>query len=85
MIFSGALHLRGEPAERRVRVQTAVLGNVISYLNLAASALTLSTLTTRLFTDVQASRASRVDPRTVPLGLARVVWQKFWMSFIVAA
>lgn len=59
---------------------------VISYLNLAASALTLSTLTTRFVFPMFSLEGRRVWILGLsPVGLRRVVWQKFWMSFIVAS
>ena len=59
---------------------------LISYLNLAASALTLSTLTTRFVYPMFSLEGRRVWILGLsPLGLRRVVWQKFWMSFLVSA
>ena len=59
---------------------------LISYLNLAASALTLSTLTTRFVYPMFSLEGRRVWILGLsPLGLRRVVWQKFWMSAIVAS
>ena len=59
---------------------------LISYLNLAASALTLSTLTTRFVYPMFSLEGRRVwILGLAPLGLRRVVWQKFWMSFLVSA
>jgi ABC-2 type transport system permease protein len=59
---------------------------MISYLNLAASALTLSTLTTRFVYPMFSLEGRRVWILGLsPLGLYRVVWQKFWMSFIVSS
>lgn len=59
---------------------------LISYLNLAASALTLSTLTTRFVYPMFSLEGRRVWILGLsPVGLKRVVWQKFWMSFLVAA
>lgn len=59
---------------------------VISHLNLAASALTLSTLTTRFVFPMFSLEGRRVWILGLsPVGLRRVVWQKFWMSFITAS
>jgi len=59
---------------------------LISYLNLAASALTLSTLTTRFVYPMFSLEGRRVWILGLsPVGLKRVVLQKFWMSFLVSA
>ncbi len=59
---------------------------LISYLNLAASALTLSTLTTRFVYPMFSLEGRRVWILGLsPVGLKRVVIQKFWMSFLVSA
>jgi ABC-2 type transport system permease protein len=59
---------------------------LISYLNLAASALTLSTLTTRFVYPMFSLEGRRVWILGLsPVGLHRVVLQKFWMSFLVSA
>ncbi len=59
---------------------------LISYLNLAASALTLSTLTTRFVYPMFSLEGRRVWILGLsPVGLRRVVLQKFWMSFLVSA
>jgi ABC-2 type transport system permease protein len=59
---------------------------LISYLNLAASALTLSTLTTRFVYPMFSLEGRRVWILGLsPVGLRRVVYQKFWMSFLVSA
>jgi ABC-2 type transport system permease protein len=59
---------------------------LISYLNLAACALTLSTLTTRFVYPMFSLEGRRVWILGLsPVGLRRVVWQKFWMSFVIAA
>jgi ABC-2 type transport system permease protein len=59
---------------------------LISYLNLAASALTLSTLTTRFVYPMFSLEGRRVWILGLsPVGLRRVVWQKFWMSFLVSS
>jgi ABC-2 type transport system permease protein len=59
---------------------------LISYLNLAASALTLSTLTTRFVYPMFSLEGRRVWILGLsPVGLRRVLWQKFWMSSLVAS
>ncbi len=59
---------------------------LISYLNLAASALTLSTLTTRFVYPMFSLEGRRVWILGLsPVGLRRVVVQKFWMSFIASS
>lgn len=59
---------------------------LISYLNLAACALTLSTLTTRFVYPMFSLEGRRVWILGLsPVGLRRVVLQKFWMSFVVSA
>ena len=59
---------------------------LISYLNLAASALTLSTLTTRFVFPMFSLEGRRVWILGLsPVGLRGVVLQKFWASFIVSA
>jgi ABC-2 type transport system permease protein len=59
---------------------------LISYLNLAACALTLSTLTTRFVYPMFSLEGRRVWILGLsPVGLRRVLWQKFWMSFVIAA
>ncbi len=59
---------------------------LISYLNLAASALTLSTLTTRFVYPMFSLEGRRVWILGLsPVGLKRVVLQKFWMSFLVSS
>ena len=58
---------------------------LISYLNLAACALTLSTLTTRFVFPMFSLEGRRVWILGLsPMGLRGVVLQKFWMSFIAA-
>lgn len=58
----------------------------ISYLNLAASSLTLSTLTTRFVFPQFSLEGRRIwILGLAPLGLVRVLWQKFWLSFLAAA
>ena len=59
---------------------------LISYLNLAASALTLSTLTTRFVYPMFSLEGRRVWILGLsPVGLRGVVLQKFWASFITSA
>ena len=59
---------------------------LISYLNLAASALTLSTLTTRFVYPMFSLEGRRVWILGLsPVGLKRVVLQKFWTSFLVSS
>jgi hypothetical protein len=59
---------------------------LISFLNLAASSLTLSTLTTRFVYPQLSLEGRRVWILGLsPVGLGRVVWQKYWMSFLVSA
>jgi ABC-2 type transport system permease protein len=58
---------------------------MISYLNLAASALTLSTLTTRFVFPQFSLEGRRLWILSIaPVGLPRVLLQKFWMSCIAA-
>lgn len=58
---------------------------LISYLNLAASGLTLSTLTTRFVFPMFSLEGRRVWILGLsPVGLRGVVLQKFWASFIVS-
>ncbi len=58
----------------------------ISYLNLAASALTLSTLTTRFVFPQFSLEGRRLwILGLAPVGLERVVSQKFWLSCITAS
>ncbi|HEX8311610.1 MAG TPA: hypothetical protein VF614_09855 [Chthoniobacteraceae bacterium] len=58
---------------------------MISYLNLAASALTLSTLTTRFVFPQFSLEGRRLwILGLAPLGLHRVLLQKFWMSCLTA-
>ena len=59
---------------------------LISYLNLAASALTLSTLTTRFVFPMFSLEGRRVWILGLsPVGLRGVILQKFWASFIASA
>ncbi len=59
---------------------------LISYLNLAACALTLSTLTTRFVYPMFSLEGRRVWILGLsPVGLRGVVLQKFWVSFITSA
>jgi ABC-2 type transport system permease protein len=58
---------------------------MISYLNLAASALTLSTLTTRFVFPQFSLEGRRLwILGLAPVGLGRVILQKFWLSCITA-
>jgi len=58
---------------------------LISYLNLAACALTLSTLTTRFVFPMFSLEGRRVWILGLsPVGLRGVVLQKFWVSFITS-
>jgi ABC-2 type transport system permease protein len=59
---------------------------LISYLNLAASALTLSTLTTRFVFPMFSLEGRRVWILGLsPVGLRGVVLQKFWASFLCSS
>jgi ABC-2 type transport system permease protein len=59
---------------------------MISHLNLAASALTLSTLTTRFVFPQFSLEGRRLWILSIaPVGLHRVLLQKFWMSCLAAA
>jgi ABC-2 type transport system permease protein len=59
---------------------------LISYLNLAACALTLSTLTTRFVFPMFSLEGRRVWILGLsPVGLRGVVLQKFWASFVTSA
>ena len=59
---------------------------MISYLNLAASALTLSTLTTRFVFPQFSLEGRRLwILGLAPVGMRRVVLQKFWLSCITAS
>ncbi len=69
-----------------VEFKEAYWETIISYLNLAASALTLSTLTTRFVYPMFSLEGRRVWILGLsPVGLRRVVLQKFWMSFLVSS
>ena len=58
---------------------------MISYLNLAASALTLSTLTTRFVFPQFSLEGRRLwILGLAPVGLAPVLLQKFWLSCVTA-
>ena len=87
MIFFGLLciyvaNLRNVAVE----FKQAYWETIISYLNLAASALTLSTLTTRFVYPMFSLEGRRVWILGLsPVGLKRVILQKFWMSFIVSS
>jgi len=66
--------------------KSAYWETLISYLNLSASALTLSTLTTRFVYPMFSLEGRRIWILGLsPIGLQKVVLQKFWMSFIVSA
>ncbi len=59
---------------------------LISYLNLAASALTLSTLTTRFVFPQFSLEGRRLwIVGLAPVGLRKVLFQKFWSSVIVSS
>ena len=59
---------------------------LISYLNLAASGLTLSTLTTRFVFPQFSLEGRRLwIVGMAPIGLGAIVMQKFWSSFIVSS
>lgn len=87
MIFFGLLtiyvvNLRNVAFE----FKNAYWETLISYLNLSASALTLSTLTTRFVYPMFSLEGRRIWILGLsPIGLQKVVWQKFWMSFIASA
>jgi ABC-2 type transport system permease protein len=87
MIFFGLLciyvaNLRNVAVE----FKQAYWETIISYLNLAASALTLSTLTTRFVYPMFSLEGRRIWILGLsPVGLRRVILQKFWMSFIVSS
>ncbi len=67
-------------------MQTPFWETMISYLNLAASSLTLSTLTTRFVFPQFSLEGRRIWILGLsPLGLQKVVLQKFWMSFFACA
>jgi ABC-2 type transport system permease protein len=58
---------------------------MISYLNLGASALTLSTLTTRFVFPQFSLEGRRLwILGLAPIGLRKVLWQKFWLSCFTA-
>ena len=87
MIFFGLLciyvaNLRNVAAE----FKDPYWETIISFLNLAASALTLSTLTTRFVYPMFSLEGRRIWILGLsPVGLKRVILQKFWMSFIVTS
>ena len=87
MIFFGllciyVLNLRNVAVE----FQHGYWETLISYLNLAASALTLSTLTTRFVYPMFSLEGRRVWILGLsPVGLRGVILQKFWASFIASA
>ena len=66
--------------------QSPFWNTMISYLNLTACALTLSTLTTRFVFPQFSLEGRRLwIIGLAPLGLPRVLMQKFWSSLLVAA
>jgi ABC-2 type transport system permease protein len=87
MIFFGLLciyvaNLRNVAFE----FKTPYWETLISYLNLAASALTLSTLTTRFVFPMFSLEGRRIWILGLsPVGLQRLVLQKFWTSFLVSS
>ena len=87
MIFFGLLciyvaNLRNVAVE----FKQAYWETIISYLNLAASALTLSTLTTRFVYPMFSLEGRRIWILGLsPVGLKWVILQKFWTSFIVSS
>ncbi len=65
--------------------QNAFWETMISYLNLAASALTLSTLTTRFVFPQFSLEGRRLwIIGLAPLGLQKILLQKFWLSCVTA-
>ena len=59
---------------------------IISYLNLAASALTLATLTTRFVFPQFSLEGRRLwIIGLAPIGLRKVILQKFWSSFLICS
>jgi ABC-2 type transport system permease protein len=87
MIFFGLLCLYVANL-RNVAIETrqGYWETLISYLNLAACALTLSTLTTRFVFPMFSLEGRRVWILGLsPVGLRGVVLQKFWASFITSA
>ncbi|MEI6351457.1 MAG: hypothetical protein WCP06_10165 [Verrucomicrobiota bacterium] len=59
---------------------------IISYLNLAASALTLATLTTRFVFPQFSLEGRRLwIVGLAPIGLRKVILQKFWSSFLISS
>jgi ABC-2 type transport system permease protein len=68
-----------------VSFQDTFWETMISYLNLGASALTLSTLTTRFVYPQFSLEGRRIWILGLsPVGLQRVLLQKFWLSFLTA-
>lgn len=64
--------------------QTPFWETLISYLNLAASSLTLSTLTTRFVFPQFSLEGKRIwILGLAPFGLGKVLMQKFWMAFSI--
>ncbi len=67
-------------------LQSPFWNTMISYLNLTACALTLSTLTTRFVFPQFSLEGQRLwIIGLAPLGLPRVLMQKFWSALLVAA
>ena len=67
-------------------LQSPFWNTMISYLNLTACALTLSTLTTRFVFPQFSLEGRRLwIIGLAPLGLPRVLMQKFWTALLVAA
>ena len=67
-------------------LQSKFWSTMISYLNLTACALTLSTLTTRFVFPQFSLEGRRLwIIGLAPLGLPRVLMQKYWSSLLVAA
>jgi ABC-2 type transport system permease protein len=59
---------------------------LISYLNLTATALTLSTLTTRFVFPQFSLEGRRLwIIGLAPIGLPKILWQKFWLSCVVSS
>ena len=87
MIFFGLLCLYVTNLRNvTIEFKQAYWETLISYLNLAASGLTLSTLTTRFVYPMFSLEGRRVWILGLsPVGLRGVVLQKFWASFITSA
>jgi len=87
MIFFGLLCIYvGNLRNVAVEFRAGYWETLISYLNLAACALTLSTLTTRFVFPMFSLEGRRVWILGLsPIGLRGVVLQKFWASFLTSA